>query len=154
MKLLRVIKSNNFGLWLAISTVIIQGAHSAYVFMSLSSFPTAWAYVHSSAMALVISGAILYFTLRNQIKLALFFAVFESMINIAYYIKFIIVEEQSWWLLLIAVPVAIVLPVTLYFYAENIKDFQEEEKSKQFGKEVKLKILEKKDNVYTFEKVE
>lgn len=154
MKILNFLRSKKFGLWLAIITVLVQAAHSTYVFLSLSSFGELWALIHSAVMAIVISGAILFFTLRKKITLAIFFAAFESAINIAYYVKYIIVENQSWWLLAIALPVAVVLPLTLYYYSEELTEEDIEEKKLKNKVSLKLVSLDQEAKVYNFETVE
>lgn len=155
MKLIDRIKSDNFALGLAIFSVIIQGGHSGYVFMSLTSF-TGWlAYTHSISMAMVISGAILYFTLKKNSKLSLSFAVFESLINIAYYIKFIITDDKSFWLLSIAIPISVVLPITVYYYSEHIDSPNKEENNGDQDTTLKLKLVktDKQTQTYEFRKI-
>lgn len=155
MKLIDRIKSDNFALGLAIFSVIIQGGHSAYVFMSLTSFSGWLAYTHSISMAMIISGAILYFTLKKNKKLSLYFSIFESLINIAYYIKFMIVEEKSFWLLTIAVPIAVVLPITVYYYSEHIDTLPTEKRENPEDSIYKFKLIKsnKTDQTYEFRKV-
>lgn len=134
MKAKQVFAHENFGLLLVITTLVIQATQSASVFAKLSSFEGWHRDLHSIGMASVISGAILYFTITKgsntwyikqfnfTIHLPQFFAWFEAYVNICYYILHIIDTEQSFMQLFMDVPISTMLPITLYFYSENLKE--------------------------------
>lgn len=121
------VKSNNFGFWITVSAVIFQALHSQYVLKLISSLKdvggidlTGW---HSFGVAAIISLAILYFTLRGRANIAIGAAVFETYMNICYYVIFISsMKEPNWNLLFIGIPSSIALPSILALFAEEINN--------------------------------
>jgi hypothetical protein len=121
------VKSNNFGFWITVAAVVFQSLHSQYVLKLISSLKdiggydlTGW---HSFGVAGIISLAILYFTLRGKANIAIGAAIFETYMNICYYVIFISsMEVPNWNLLFIGIPSSIALPSILALFAEEIND--------------------------------
>lgn len=126
------VKSNNFGFWITVAAVLGQALHSQYVLKLISSLGKTkiiWvgqidlAGFHSFGIAAIISLAILYFTLRGKAKIAIGAAIFETYMNICYYVIFISsMKEPNWNLLFIGIPSSIALPSILALFAEEINN--------------------------------
>jgi len=138
-KVINYLKSNAFGVKLLIGTVIVQAFHSYFIFYLLSPYDSEYAKVIQSVFySFVLSSAILFYTLRNRKGIALLFAVFESGINLYYFIYYLYKID---YLIgsIIAIPIALMLPVTIYYYSEEIKSkttpidlkFKDKEEAKQ-----------------------
>lgn len=129
---------------LAIIGVLSQAAHTTYITYHLSSLDGAWKLIQAAMMALFFNGALLYFVLKGEsgsetqrkryMKLVYLFAGLEVFMNLYYWSQKFIIEswpDASWDKLIIALPMAFILPITLamYSYEVRIEDFTDENDS-------------------------
>lgn len=119
--LLQIIKSNQFALWIAILSVVVQSFHSFKVFYNASSLSgTAWGIAQGILFAIVIDLAILFYTLRNRRDIALGAALSMFIINAWYYYTHI---GTIWDLnFLFGCFISAIIPVSVYFYSEEIHE--------------------------------
>lgn len=130
---------------LAIIGVLSQAAHTTYITYHLSSLDGAWKLIQAAMMALFFNGALLYFVLKGEsgsetqrkryMKLVYLFAGLEVFMNLYYWSQKFIIEswpDASWDKLIIALPMAFILPITLamYSYEVRVEDFTDENESK------------------------
>ena len=126
---------------LAIIGVLSQAAHTTYITYHLSSLNGAWKLIQAAMMALFFNGALLYFVLKGEsgsetqrkryMKLVYLFAGLEVFMNLYYWSQKFIIEswpDASWDKLIIALPMAFILPITLamYSYEVRVEDFTDE----------------------------
>lgn len=126
---------------LAIIGVLSQAAHTTYITYHLSSLDGAWKLIQAAMMALFFNGALLYFVLKGEsgsetqrkryMKLVYLFAGLEVFMNLYYWSQKFIIEswpDASWDKLIIALPMAFILPITLamYSYEVRVEDFTDE----------------------------
>jgi hypothetical protein len=138
-KLRKYLKSPDFGVKLLIGSVIVQGFHSYFVFADLSNFTELPKIISSIFYAIVLSCAILYYTMINRRIVALRFQVFESGINLYYFFKsvtLLLMGYQISWVeviprSIIAIGIAIILPYTIFEYAGSVSIETEEETQKE-----------------------
>ena len=116
--MIKSIKSNSFALWVAIASVMVQLPHSYHVFESLSKIPGFWGILQAVLFAVVIDLALLFYTLRNRRDISLFFAAVMVLINGIYYFDMIGFSARF----AAAVIISFVIPVSVYFYSEEIKE--------------------------------
>jgi hypothetical protein len=128
-KLKKYLKSSDFGVKLLIGSVVVQGFHSFFIFSDLSNFSDIPRIISSAFYATVLSCAILFFIMINKKKVALNFQLFESMINLYYFFKSIVlmltINQISWLEVIprsiIAIGIALILPYTIVQYAGSIE---------------------------------
>lgn len=126
---------------LAIIGVLSQAAHTTYITYNLSSLDGAWKLIQAAMMALFFNGALLYFVLKGEsgsetqrkryMRLVYLFAGLEVFMNLYYWSQKFIIEswpDASWDKLIIALPMAFILPITLamYSYEVRVEDFTDE----------------------------
>lgn len=135
-KLLSFLRSNNFAMYLAIASVIALAPNTYFVFSKFSILPKGYKEAQSLFVCLILSGAILFYTIRNNIKVAQNFAWFEFGISCCYYIISI-----GWsWYLIPAFAFAAILPVSVYNYSSEIgRDINKAEPLAKRGAPVKYK---------------
>lgn len=129
---------------LAIIGVLSQAAHTTYITYHLSSLDGAWKLIQAAMMALFFNGALLYFVLKGEsgsetqrkryMKFVYLFAGLEVFMNLYYWSQKFIIEswpDASWDKLIIALPMAFILPITLamYSYEVRVEDFTDENDS-------------------------
>jgi len=132
MKAKNFIKHDGFGLFLAIATVIVQAMHSQYVLRLVSSLDEVYADTHAYVISIIISCAILYFTLRGKRKIAIGAAIFEAYMNICYYTIFILSQEEpNYWLFLVTIPVSGALPAILAFFSDDVMDGEKQQHTQE-----------------------
>lgn len=117
MNLLKKLKSNEFALTVAILSVIVQSFHSYSVFYSVSSLRgTGWGMAQAALFAIVFDLAILFYTVRNRKDVVLGASVLMFIMNGYYYW----VGDLALLQLIFGLFLAIVIPMTQYYYAEEI----------------------------------
>ncbi len=116
--MIKTLKSNSFALWVAIASVLVQLPHSYHVFASLSKIPGVWGIVQAALFSIVIDMALIFYTLRNRRDISLFFAAIMVLINGIYYFDMIGFSARF----AAAVIISFVIPVSVYFYSEEIKE--------------------------------
>lgn len=155
-KFKKYLKSTDFAVILLVLSCITQGFHSFFIFNDLSNFSEIPRIISSIFYAIILSSAILFFTMINKRNVILVFLLFESSVNLYYFFKGIVIMLQmnqiSWFQLLprsaIAIGISIILPYTIYQYASsssNIKEdkIQDEIKLSNYTKE-KIKLDSKR----------
>lgn len=135
---------------LAIIGVLSQAAHTTYITYHLSSLDGAWKLIQAAMMALFFNGALLYFVLKGEsgsetqrkryMKLVYLFAGLEVFMNLYYWSQKFIIEswpDASWDKLIIALPMAFILPITLamYSYEVRVEDFTDENSDENESKQ-------------------
>jgi hypothetical protein len=117
--LINFIRSNNFALTCAILSVLVQSFHSFYAFYNMSSLRgSAWGIVQAVLFAIVVDLAILFYTVRGKKDVVMFASAFLFIINGYYYFSHFGVSYE----LVFAGFLSILIPVTQYYYSEEIKD--------------------------------
>lgn len=142
---------------LAIIGVLSQAAHTTYITYHLSSLDGAWKLIQAAMMALFFNGALLYFVLKGEsgsetqrkryMKLVYLFAGLEVFMNLYYWSQKFIIEswpDASWDKLIIAMPMAFILPITLamYSYEVRVEDFTDENCENESGPSTNTNLQE------------
>ena len=118
-KLPSFIRSNEFAVIVAIASVMVQSGHTFKAFLSSESLDPNWIDVSFSVLAaIVLDLAILFYTLRNRRDIA-----------IGAMVAMIIINLYSYWLVhrqlnvsfYAGVLFSMIIPVSVYFYSEEIK---------------------------------
>jgi hypothetical protein len=111
------LRGSSFLVFLLITSVIVQGFHSFYVFKELSNFESyEIQFITSIFYAFVLSSSILFYTLRGNKEVAISFAIFETGINLFY---FLVIGKQIGYNMIMSIGISIILPVSTYFYSEE-----------------------------------
>ncbi len=119
MNLLKVIKSNQFALWVAVLSVIVQSFHSYTAFYNTSSLAgTGWGIAQAVLFAIVIDMAILFYTVRQRKDIAMYAAFVMVVINSYYYYQHLGLSFQF----VFGCFLSLIIPTSVYFYSEEIKD--------------------------------
>lgn len=120
--LLKFIKSNEFALTVAILSVLVQSFHSFTAFYNISSLKgTTAGVIQAVLFAIVVDLAVLFYTVRNKKEVVFFASVFLFVINAYYYFDHL----GFVWQLFFAAFLSILVPVTQYYYSEEIGDDEE-----------------------------
>lgn len=119
MNLIKSIKSNQFALYVAILSVIVQSFHSYTAFYNTSSLQgTIWGILQAIGFAAVVDLAILFYTVRGRRDIALLAAFAMVVINAYYYYQHWHFAFEFWFGLFLA----LIIPASVYFYSEEIDD--------------------------------
>lgn len=94
MKIQEYIKHPDTGFWISLGAVTIQAFHTSYILNKLSSLGI-FSNFHSFFISILISGSILYFTVKGKTKIAIGAAILESYFNICYYVLYISTSNLS-----------------------------------------------------------
>ena len=125
MNLLKTIKSNQFAIIVAILSVVVQSFHSYTAFYNTSSLHgSLWGVAQAILFAVVIDMAILFYTVRGRKDIALYAAGAMVLINAYYYYQHLGVSFEF----VFGVFLSLIIPVSVYFYSEEIHDDDETEK--------------------------
>jgi len=119
MKLIHYLKSNTFAVIISILSMIVQSFHSFTAFHDLSSLKgTGWGIAQAVLFAIVVDFAILFYTVRKNIKVAWMAGFAMFLINGYYY-------YSHWgltWQLIPGLFLSLIIPVSNYFYSEEITE--------------------------------
>jgi hypothetical protein len=116
--LLEKLRSDHFILYVAIFTVLFLTPNTYYVFYELSIFISPYREIASAGVSLIVASSILIYTLRKNLRMAEYYSWFEVSISSYYYITIV-----GWdWALIPALSFTIVLPVSVYYYAQELGD--------------------------------
>lgn len=126
MNIQKYIKSNTFGFYLTLGTIITQSIHTQYILTKLSSLGS-FAGFHSFAISILISGSVLYFTVKGKTKIAIGAACLEAYFNICYYVLYIDNSNMSWGYLFIAIPSSLALPTVLALFSHEVVEDEKKE---------------------------
>ncbi len=116
-KAINFLKSDNFALLMAICSVLALAPNTYFVFFKLSVLPPIFREIQALFFCTIISGAILFYTIRKNIEVARNFAIFEFGISACYYI----ISLGFSWYLVPAFGIAAVMPMSIYFYSFEIE---------------------------------
>jgi len=117
-KMIRLLKSNNFALYVAIVSILGQAPHSYFVIHSISQISGFWAILQGIVFALAIDASLIFYTLRGRKDIARVFAVAMFLINLLYYWPLLAFSAQFAG----GVLISFLLPLSIYHYSEEIKD--------------------------------
>lgn len=147
--LLSILKSNDFAIWIAILSVIVQSFHSYTAFYNTSSLKgTSWGMGQAVLFSIVIDSAILFYTVRNRKDIALWAAVIMSIINVYYYYQHLGLLSLEFYF---GCFLSLIIPTSVYFYSEEIKDpakvveYDVEGMAKEIDEKDAIIMLMKKD---------
>lgn len=116
MKELELFRSQRFMFYVTLFTVIALAPNTYYVFHKLSVLNPIYRELFSLFVAAVIAGAIMLYTVRKNVPVALNFAYFEVMVASYYYISTIGLD----WALIPALGFAMIMPYSVSKSAEEI----------------------------------
>lgn len=117
--MIKFLKSNNFAITIAILSVLVQSFHSFSVFYRLSSIQdTVWGIMQAVMFSLVIDLAILFYTVRKNVKVTWMAGFVMVLINVFYYYTHLGISFE----LIMGGLLSLVIPVSVYYYSEEIED--------------------------------
>jgi len=144
MTLIQILRSNVFAIYVAIASVIVQSFHSFYAFYKISSLNgTGWGIAQAVLFALIVDCAVLFYTVRKNTKVTWMFAFVMVLINLYVYYTHLHLTFDF----ILGVLISFVIPVSNYFYSEEIDDTMEVDYEPEQREEV-LK-LEKENELLT-----
>lgn len=118
MKLLKTLRSNEFAIVVAILSMILQSFHTFTAFRNTSNVPGIAGILEAVLAAIVVDLAILFYTVRARKDVATGAAIVMVIINVYfYYVQWGISFTFAFGCFL-----ALVIPISVYFYSEEIKD--------------------------------
>ena len=118
IKLLEFIRSTKFILYVALFTVVFLSPTTYFVFYSFSIFASPYREIASGGVAAIVAASIMIYTLRKNLKMALYYSWFEITISAYYYIAMVV---GSWdWSLIPALSFTLILPMSVYYYSKEI----------------------------------
>lgn len=136
-KLLRLatnLSSRESGFVFALLGVFVQAAHTWFLAYDLSSLPGIWRLLQAGLMALFISAALLYFTLKSSDedtpqakkyrRIVWWFACVETFINLYYWGDHLLIKpwpNPDYGSFIIAIPFSILLPFVLKSYGSEVR---------------------------------
>lgn len=117
--LIQILRSTNFALGIAILSVIVQSFHSFTAFYNVSSLRgTAWGVAQAVCFAIIIDLAILFYTVRKNVKVTWMAGFIMVLINCYYYYSHLGISFD----LILGGLLSLVIPVSVYFYSEEIEE--------------------------------
>lgn len=159
LRLATNLASREAGFVFALLGVIVQACHTWFLAYDLSSLPGIWRLLQAGLMAIFISAALLYFTLkssdddslqaRKHRRIVWRFACVETFINLYYWGDHLLIKpwpNPDYGSFIIAVPFSILLPFVLKSYGSEVRteDYSELDDDKQVNVE---KLNEDLDNL-------
>lgn len=117
--LIQILKSNEFAIIIAILSVLVQSFHSFTVFYNVSSLKgTFWGIAQAVLFAVIIDMAILFYTVRRNIKVTWMAGFIMVLINCYYYYSHLGIGVE----LILGGLLSLVIPVSVYYYSEEIHE--------------------------------
>lgn len=159
LRLATNLASREAGFVFALLGVIVQACHTWFLAYDLSSLPGIWRLLQAGLMAIFISAALLYFTLkssdddspqaRKYRRIVWWFACVETFINLYYWGDHLLIKpwpNPDYGSFIIAVPFSILLPFVLKSYGSEVRteDYSELDDEKPVNVE---KLNEDLDNL-------
>lgn len=115
------IKSQPFMVWVTLFCVACLTPITYFVYYSFSVFTSPWRELASLGVALIVASFIMIYTVRRNKKVALYYSLFEISVSAYYYIQTISQSETiSAWGLIPALGFTLVLPISVYFCANEL----------------------------------
>ena len=134
LRLATNLSSREAGFVFALFGVLVQAAHTWFLAYDLSSLPGIWRLLQAGLMALFISAALLYFTLKSSDedtksakkyrKIVWWFACVETFINLYYWGDHLLIKQwptPDYGSFIIAIPFSILLPFVLKSYGSEVR---------------------------------
>lgn len=134
LRLATNLASREAGFVFALLGVIVQACHTWFLAYDLSSLPGIWRLLQAGMMAIFISAALLYFTLkssdddspqaRKYRRIVWWFACVETFINLYYWGDHLLIKpwpNPDYGSFIIAVPFSILLPFVLKSYGSEVR---------------------------------
>ena len=134
LRLATNLASREAGFVFALLGVIVQACHTWFLAYDLSSLPGIWRLLQAGLMAIFISAALLYFTLkssdddspqaRKYRRIVWWFACVETFINLYYWGDHLLIKpwpNPDYGSFIIAVPFSILLPFVLKSYGSEVR---------------------------------
>lgn len=161
LRLATNLASREAGFVFALLGVIVQACHTWFLAYDLSSLPGIWRLLQAGLMAIFISAALLYFTLkssdddstqaRKYRRIVWWFACVETFINLYYWGDHLLIKpwpNPDYGSFIIAVPFSILLPFVLKSYGSEVRteDYSELDVEEPVNVE---KLNEDLDNLIT-----
>lgn len=117
--LINLLKSNNFAIGIAILSVLVQSFHSFTAFYNVSSLKgTAWGIAQAILFAVIIDLAILFYTVRKNVRVTWMAGFVMVLINCYYYYSHLGLSFD----LILGGLLSLIIPVSVYYYSEEIHD--------------------------------
>lgn len=126
--------SREAGFVFALLGVIVQACHTWFLAYDLSSLPGIWRTIQAGLMAIFISAALLYFTLkssdedsqtaRKYRRIVWWFACVETFINLYYWGDHLLIQpwpNPDYGSFIIAIPFSFLLPFVLKSYGSEVR---------------------------------
>lgn len=136
--MIKFLKSTSFAITVAILSVVVQSFHSFTVFYGVSELKgNAWGIAQAVLFAVIVDLAILFYTVRGNLRVTWMFAFVMVLINAYYYYTHLGFS----FAFVMGVLLSFVLPVSVYFYSEEIGD----EDVSYAGHEELLKVENERD---------
>lgn len=144
------LSSREAGFVFALLGVIVQACHTWFLAYDLSSLPGIWRTIQAGLMAIFISAALLYFTLkssdedsqtaRKYRRIVWWFACVETFINLYYWGDHLLIQpwpNPDYGSFIIAIPFSFLLPFVLKSYGSEVRteDYSELDDEKEIPTE-------------------
>ena len=98
--------------------LLTQVTHAAWVFENISRTKgSQWDFLMSYVFAISLETSIFIFTMEAKVRIAVFFAVVSTLINLLYYWIQVGFTLEFWSMVVISP----IIPITIYYYSELIK---------------------------------
>jgi len=117
--LIQILRSNTFAIWISIASVIVQSFHTFFAFYKISSLNgTVWGIAQAVLFSIIVDAAILFYTVRKNTKVTWMAAFIMVIINLYVYYTHLGLSFDF----VLGVLISFVIPVSNYFYSEEIED--------------------------------
>jgi len=117
--LIQLLRSNTFAVWIAILSVAVQSFHTFFAFYKISSLNgTVWGIAQAVLFAIIVDCAVLFYTVRKNTKVTWMAAFIMVLINLYVYYTHLGLTFDF----MLGVLISFVIPVSNYFYSEEIDD--------------------------------
>lgn len=154
LRLATNLSSREAGFVFALLGVFVQAAHTWFLAYDLSSLPGIWRLLQAGLMALFISAALLYFTLKSSDedtpqakkyrRIVWWFACVETFINLYYWGDHLLIKpwpNPDYGSFIIAIPFSILLPFVLKSYGSEVRtedysELDDEEETPQESQQI------------------
>lgn len=142
-KVISYIKSLDFAFLVCVTSMSGQSFHTFYSFHAVSNIPiTFFRILESVLLVMVFEAFTLFYLMRGRSGMAMFYSACLFVMNCYYYIDSGVSGPELW----MGVFLSIIIPVSIYFVAEEVKkDFEMEtpEKKEGFEERIVAMVIEK-----------
>src|SRR5882672_3966359 len=117
--LIQILRSNTFAIYISIASVVVQSFHTFFAFYKISSLNgTVWGIAQAVLFSIIVDAAILFYTVRKNTKVTWMAAFIMVIINLYVYYTHLGLSFDF----VLGVLISFVIPVSNYFYSEEIED--------------------------------